>query len=101
MFGGVQAADWQIQRHQPDGAIAFDPLLPQVLPVRTVYGTVDSRGFARGVCPAARVAFHRAPPSSASPQICTGCRASFIHGGLGHCHPTVQDRRHVAASMNQ
>lgn len=36
-FGGVQAADWQILGHQPGGAIAFDPLLPRVLPVRPVY----------------------------------------------------------------
>lgn len=38
---------------------------------------------------------------SASPQICTSCRASFIHGGLGHCHQTAQDRRQVAAAMSQ
>lgn len=49
-LGGVQTAAWQILRHQPGGAITFDPLLPQVSPVSTVqYLGRLSRAY-RGQC---------------------------------------------------
>lgn len=55
-----RAADWQIPRHQPDGAISFDPLLPRVLSCTYCKILYDRSSSARrGGLPAAQVAFHR------------------------------------------